>query len=249
MSFPQMTVRDMINVQKALLDALGVKALHAVVGGSLGGMQVLEWGIMYPGFVRSLIPIATASQHSPWCIGLNELARQAIMNDSEWKNGNYDPHQQPVHGLSLARQIAMISYRSDISFQSRFGRTRVHEESPGFGSSSLFNVESYLRYQGKKLVDRFDANTYIYISRAMDVHDVAVGRGDVPAALSRIVVPTMVIGISSDILYPVHEQKTIASTIADAEYEQIDSPHGHDAFLIEYEQLSTIVSEFFHRML
>jgi homoserine O-acetyltransferase/O-succinyltransferase len=236
--FPQMTVRDMVRLQKALLDHLGVKSLRTVIGGSLGGMQVLEWGVMYPDVVRSMIPVATAVQHSPWCIGLNDIARQAIMNDPAWLGGRYEPSAQPRAGLSLARQVAMMSYRSDVSFLARFGRGR-HSD-----MTNLFQVESYLRYQGDRLVNRFDANTYIAITRAMDLHDVALGRGEMRDVLGRLGMPVLCIGISSDILYPVHEQKTIAGMIPGSTYRELSSPHGHDSFLIEYDQLAAIVREF-----
>lgn len=248
LTFPQMTVRDMVKVQKELVDYLGVKRLRTVIGGSLGGMQVLEWGVMYPEMVSSLIPIATSAQHSPWAIGLNELSRQAIMNDPAWRGGNYYDHGQPEKGFSLARQIAMMSYRSEKEFSQRFSRERQKKNGSEltyrFDTSNLFQIESYLHYQGIKLVQRFDANTYIYITRAMDLHDIAFGRGTVHDVLSSITVPVLSVGIDSDILYPASEQQQIASSIPHAVYHEIRSPYGHDAFLIEFEQMSLFVRDF-----
>ncbi|NUN69806.1 MAG: homoserine O-acetyltransferase [Bacteroidetes bacterium] len=245
LSFPQMTVRDMVRVQQALIHALGVKRLATVIGGSLGGMQVLEWGVMFPELVASLIPIATSAQHSPWAVGLNDLARQAIMNDPEWRNGEYYPFGQPTKGFSLARQIAMMSYRSGIEFAQRFGRERLkNNDDSRFDERNLFQVESYLSYQGVKLVERFDANTYLYITRAMDLHDVAQGRGSVDAVLGSIRVPVLSVGIDTDILYPASEQRAIASAIPNSLYIEISSPYGHDAFLIEFEQMAAIVRDF-----
>jgi homoserine O-acetyltransferase len=229
------------------LERLGVRSLFTVLGGSLGGMQVLEWPLLFPGFVRSIIPIATAAQHSPWCIGLNDLARQAIMQDPAWREGNYYGHGQPERGLSLARQIAMVSYRSDVSFLNRFGRTTTAPDTRGSFRSQLevmYQVERYLRYQGEKLVNRFDANTYLSISRAMDTHDVARGRGTVQEVLGSIRIPALCVGIDSDILYPLHEQRTIAGLLPHGVCREIHSPFGHDAFLIEYEQLGAFVRAF-----
>jgi homoserine O-acetyltransferase/O-succinyltransferase len=212
-------------------------------------MQVLEWGAMHPRFVRSMVPIGTAAAHSPWCIGLNDIARQAIMNDPAWKGGRYDPASQPRAGLSLARQVAMMSYRSDRSFLTRFGRERRQGGPRSGGRSepedgSAFQVESYLRYQGEKLVNRFDANTYIAITRAMDMHDVSSGRGSMQEVLGALGIPALCIGISSDVLYPVHEQKTLAGMLPRSRYREITSPHGHDAFLMEYGQLAAMLKEF-----
>ena len=245
--FPAVSVRDMVTVQHTLLRRLGVSRLATVIGGSLGGMQVLEWAAMFPAMVASIIPIATAVAHSPWCIGLNELSRQAIMNDPAWLQGSYSTDRQPEQGLSLARQIAMISYRSDISFMQRFHRDTV---APATGCTLQdqlrvsYQVERYLRYQGTKLVRRFDANTYLSITRSMDGHDLARGRGVMKDVLGGIAVPSLCVGIDSDILYPAHEQREIAAALPRASYTEIHSPHGHDAFLIEYASLGTAVSAF-----
>jgi homoserine O-acetyltransferase len=235
LNFPAITVRDMIKVQKALFDYLGVNKIKTVTGGSLGGMQTLEWGVMYPEMVDSIIPIGTAAKHSAWAIGLSEFQRLAIKNDPDWKNGYYS--KQPVKGLSLARQIAMMSYRSFPSFDKKFGREKVN-------ATEKFQVTSYLDYQGQKLVERFDANTYLLLSDVMDRHDISLNRDKVEDVLASVKPKTLAIGISSDVLYPTQEQKFIVEHIPGAHYIEIDSHHGHDAFLIEFEKLTGIITQF-----
>ena len=236
MNFPQITVRDMVKVQKNLLDELEIKKIKMAIGGSLGGMQVLEWAIMFGDFIESIMPIATSAAHSPWAIGFNEASRNAIINDPAWNNGNYST--QPELGIKLARKIAMITYRSYKSFNKKFGR-KIKELKENY-----FEVESYLDYQGTKLTNRFDANTYLYLSKAMDLHDIGQNRGGIKKVLNKIKCKTLCVGINSDILYPAEEQKEIASQIPKAKYCEINSIHGHDAFLIEFEQLDKIIRDF-----
>lgn len=242
MTFPQITVRDMVRVQKRLLDVLGVNRLVTVIGSSLGGMQVLEWAVMYPDFCTSAMPISTAAQQPAWCIALNMAARVAITNDPAWLNGNYA--HQPARGLALARMIGMISYRSPQEFEERFGRQRKHPAGDYFNFDNSFQVERYLYHQGQKLVQRFDANTYLYLTRAMDLHDVAFGRGSLVETLRSVRARVLSIGVSSDQRYPTFLQKQIAQAIPNAKYVEIDSIHGHDAFLIEFEKLGRIISEY-----
>jgi homoserine O-acetyltransferase len=246
--FPQVNVRDMVRAQKLLLDRLGVRKVVSVLGGSLGGMQALEWGVLFPDVVESVIPIAASARHSAWCVGISETQRLAIMSDPAWRGGAYDT--QPERGLAIARAIAMIWYRSQPSFESRFGghpaggnaagsRIRLFTEFPMDHA-----VESYLRYQGQKLVDRFDANTYLVLTRAMDLHDLGSGRGGVQRALENFGPRLLAVGISSDILYPPDEQRFIASAVPRGRYVELESPHGHDAFLIEFEAMNRILKEF-----
>lgn len=237
--FPAVTIRDTVHAHKRLVDALGIRHIHSLVGVSLGGHMALEWAILYPELVGSIVTIGSTAKHSPWCIGISATQRAAITSDPAWQGGEYS--EQPRSGLGLARQFAMISYRSSPSFTERFGRRRADGDEP------RFEVESYLDYQGHKLVDRFDANCYIEMTRLMDTHDVGRDRGDYREVLSRIRQPALVLSVSSDVLYPAHEQLELARTMPNAEYGVIRSDAGHDGFLIEHEQLVELLTPFIHR--
>ena len=244
-SFPKVTVRDMVRVQKELIDYLGVKKLKSIAGGSLGGMQVLEWAVLFPDIVESIIPIATSAKHSPWAIGIGEVERQAIKNDPNWNNGFYT--KQPEEGLALARKIAMLSYRTFQSYNNKFGRDTTIEKSI-LEEGNDFQVNSYLNYQGNKLVKRFDANAYIRLADAMDYNDLGYDRGELEKVLESIKAKTLTIGISSDLLYPLEEQKFIAKNIPNAEFTEVQSEHGHDGFLVEFKQMSNLITDFLSRV-
>jgi len=235
-TFPPITIRDMVRVQHALVTALGVKRIRMVIGGSLGGMQVLEWALLYPDLVESAVFVASTARHSAWCIGLSEAQRQAILADPRWDGGRYDPARAPDAGLAAARMMAMLSYRSQPSFEMRFGRRAQTED--------LFAIESYLRYQGQQLVDRFDPATYVTLTKAMDTHDVSRGRGDFEDVLRTIRQPMLVVSIDSDVLYWPWEQREVARLAPHARLAVMDSPHGHDAFLIDVDRLSDMVADF-----
>ncbi len=244
--FPRYTIRDMVEAQHRLLAALGVKSLRAVIGGSMGGMQVLEWAVTHPEMVRAIAPIAIGARHSAWAIGLNEVARRAITSDPAWQGGRYSLEHQPETGLGLARAIAMLTYRSYDSLEQKFGRERVGNDdtTPDRALDASFQIASYLEYQGVKLVKRFDANTYLSLTRAMDDYDLAEGRGSLRKVLRSINVPALVMGIDSDVLYPETEAKALVEHLPNARYATLSSPHGHDAFLIEYPQVAAQLRRF-----
>ena len=248
LDFPVVTIRDMVNLQKKLLDYLNIKKVFACAGGSMGGMQALELAIMYPDFVEKVIAIATNTKLTAMQIGYNRTQRQAIKFDPNWNNGDYYNKTQPVRGLSLAREIATITYKSDISFTRRFGR-KFHEESGSiYDLNSYYEVESYLDYIGNKLPKRFDANCYIYLTKAMDLHDIGRGRGSFEKAVSRIKAQVLSIGITTDILFPTYQQKEITDLInktgGRSIYREINSPWGHDSFLIDFDKIDPVIREF-----
>jgi homoserine O-acetyltransferase len=249
--FPVVTVRDMVRPQASLADHLGVRRWLTVIGGSMGGMQVLEWGITFPDRVRSLIPVATCAQASAQQIAWNAVGRRAIRLDPGFRGGEYydgADGEGPHHGMAIARMLAQITFRSEDVFTDRFGRELADRDGDGFGLWQRFEVERYLDHHGDKLVRRFDANSYLLLSKAMDLHDVSRGRGSLEAAMGRIRVPTLAIGIWSDQLYPSHQQKQIRELVrrngTRAEYVEIDSVHGHDSFLIDIDQVGAAVATF-----
>jgi homoserine O-acetyltransferase/O-succinyltransferase len=252
--FPVVSIRDMVRTQAAVADHLGVQRWALVVGGSMGGMQVLEWGVMYPERVRALLPIATAAAASAQQIGWWSSGRRAIRMDPRWQGGDYydaAPGDGPHEGLSTARMMSMMTFRSDDVFSARFGR-EVVEPVEGFTLWQRFQVERYLEYQGDKLVRRFDANSYLLLTKAMDLHDIGRGRGGMEAAFRRLRAPLLSVGVSSDILYPPHQSREIVDLASDAglkaDYAELDSPHGHDAFLIETDQLGALLKGFLARV-
>ena len=234
--FPSITVRDLVHLQAKLIKKLGVTRIQLVLGGSLGGMQVLEWALLYPDLVRAIAPMATSGRHSPWCIGWSEAQRQAIYADPNWRGGRYNNDELPSAGLAVARMVAMCSYRSRTSFDTRFGRDKRNPE--------LFEIESYLHYQGQKLVQRFDANTYVTLTRAMDTHDVARGRGDYAAVLRSLRTPAFVVSIDSDVLYLPDEQEELATLMPNGQLARLASPNGHDAFLTDAAILDRLLVSF-----
>lgn len=235
-SFPEITIRDMVHLQALLVEYLRIKSLRLVIGGSLGGMQVLEWALLYPEKVKAIAPIAAPGRHSAWCIGLSEAQRQAIYADPNWQGGNYTLDASPSQGLAVARMMAMSTYRSWESFTTRFGRQ--------YDESEKFAIANYLQYQGQKFVERFDANTYITLTRAMDCHDVAGSSRDYESVLQSIYQPTLVVAIDSDILYPPVEQQELVDLISNAQLAWLKSTHGHDAFLIDMARLNDLVISF-----
>ncbi len=253
MRFPLITIRDMVDAQRVLLDHLGVRELAMVAGGSIGGQQALEWAVRYPDMVRKAAVVAATAALTAQGIAFSEVQRQAIMADPRWQGGDYAPGEGPRAGLAIARMLAMITYQSEESMELRFTRNRnpqrfVRASSPGNvpDLGERFDVENYLYYQGELLVRRFDANSYLYISRAMDLYDVSEGYPSLEAALSRIRSKALFVGIRSDFLFPAARVRWLAEQVrslgGDATYVELDSPHGHDAFLKEWEQMTAALN-------
>ena len=234
--FPRISIRDMVELQRTLLDQLGIEKVELVTGPSLGGMQALEWALAYPERVGSVVPIGVGGRHSAWCIGVSEAQRAAIAADPNWNKGYYTDDAPPTKGLAAARMMAVCTYRSWQSFEERFGRETRED--------GCFQAQSYLQHQGAKFNERFDANTYVTLTHAMHSHDLSRGRGEYPQVIAEITKPTLVVSVSTDALYPPEEQQELARHLPNATYEVLPSAHGHDGFLIETETLGTLIAEF-----
>jgi homoserine O-acetyltransferase len=248
MKFPVITMSDVVRLQKMLVEHLGISRLLSVAGGSMGGMQALEWAVAYPDAVASVIPIATTARHSAQQIAFNEVGRQAIMADPDWNEGNYYGAKPPARGLAVARMVGHITYMSDDSMREKFGRRfqAKDEALPDF--SKVFEVESYLRYRGSQFVDRFDANTYLYITKAMDFFDIANGHASLAAALERVKARILVMSFTSDWLYPTYQSLEIVSALRgrnrDVAFCELPSNYGHDAFLVDVGEQTDLVRGF-----
>ncbi|WP_084032163.1 homoserine O-acetyltransferase MetX [Desulfonatronum lacustre] len=252
LDFPFYTVKDMVQVQRRLLKHLGVPRLLAVIGGSLGGMQVLQWAISFPEMVRGAIPIATTARLSPQAIAFNEVARQAIMSDPDWNGGDYTLDAQPERGLGLARMIGHITYLSEQAMLHKFSRRFINGQGRSFCLTKDFQVESYLHHQGSSFVRRFDANTYLYITRAMDYFDLEAAYGRLSTAFSGCRCPFLVVSFTSDWLFPPEQSRELVQALRrvglDVSYCNIESDQGHDAFLLPGHRMGDVVAGFLDRL-
>src|SRR5829696_6413965 len=249
MRFPVVTIRDMVRAQKCLLEALGVRRLRLVIGGSIGGQQALEWAGELPDFVEKAVPVAGTNAPGPQGVGMSEVGRRAIMADLDWQGGDYyGTGRSPDTGLAIARMAGMMTYQSGAGQWERFGRRPASRPALYEEFGGRFEIESYLHYQGKDIVDRFDANSYLYLSRAMDLYDVAAGYESEEEAYSRIEAEVLFVGISSDWLFPPNEVRATAQRAreagADARYVEIDSLSGHDSFLKDWDELGAAITSF-----
>ena len=254
LDFPVVTIGDMVEAQKALIDHLGIKKLLAVVGGSIGGMQVLEWCARYPEMVTAAIPLASTTKHSALAIAFNEVARQAIMADPNWNNGDYYFGPKPDMGLAVARMIGHITYLSDESMRLKFGRRLQDKSDFSFNFDVDFQVESYLRYQGRKFVERFDANSFLYITKAADYYDLGKQHGDGSEvkAFSKMAAAFLVVSFTSDWLYPTYQSRAMVKALKknglDVSFCEIEAEWGHDAFLLPNERLTSVIRGFLERV-
>ena len=250
LEFPVVTIKDMVNAQKFLIDDLGIQRLLAVAGGSMGGMQALQWAVSYPEHVAAAILIATTSEHSPQQIAFNEVGRQAIMADPHWNEGNYYGHTLPRKGLSVARMVGHITYMSDESMNEKFGRKFKDQRQP-FKFSADFEVEGYLQYRGDNFIKRFDPNSYLYITKAIDYFNPSNGK-ELHEAIRGIDTGFLVVAFSSDWLYPPHQSQQIVRACkragVDATYCEIKSNYGHDAFLVEFDEQTHLITHFLKKV-
>jgi homoserine O-acetyltransferase len=254
LDFPVVTIGDMVEAQRALIDHLGIARLLAVIGGSIGGMQVLEWAVRFPERVRAAIPLATTMRHSALAIAFNEIARQAIMADPNWREGHYHGNTIPATGLAVARMIGHVTYLSDQAMRRKFGRRLQDKEDFSFDFDAEFQVESYLRHQGSKFVERFDANSFLYITKAADYFDLEHRGGSASAVetFRRAQAKFLVVSFTSDWLYPTYQSREIVRALKknglDVSFCEIAADCGHDAFLIPNARLTSLISSFLDRV-
>ena len=248
LTFPFVTIRDMVRSQKILLDCLEISQLYAVIGGSMGGMQVMQWAIEYPDFVKRIIPMATTWRQNAQAIAFDEVGRQAIMQDPKWLQGNYTEGEGPDVGLAIARMMAHITYLSDRGMERKFGRRRPDREGNRYSFDIQFEVESYLRYQGESFINRFDANTYLYFTRALGYFDLAHSYGSLDKAFQDLKCKALSVGFTSDWLFPPEQNREIVLAMlrqgTQASYTQLDLDLGHDSFLVESDELFNLVRDF-----
>ena len=248
--FPVVTIRDMVEVQKRLIDHLGVKSVKCVIGGSMGGMQAIEWALQYPELVESIALIASGANSNPQSIAIHKVGIRAIIDDPNWQGGHYYGSEPPQKGLAIARMIGHITYLNHTWLWEKFGRKHSDPENMKKRLSSKFDIENYLEYQGEKFVERFDANSYIYIMRAIDIYDAAEGYSSLEDSFSRINCKRVFVSsFTSDWLFPTYQSKEIVDALSvnkvEFDYYDIDSPYGHDSFLLEYRELTGYLKEFF----
>ena len=253
LSFPVVTIADMVRAQRHLIDYLGIDKLLAVAGGSMGGMQVLQWTVSYPERVQAALPLATTARHSPMLIAFSEVGRQAIYADPNWNGGNYYKDTRPNAGLAVARMVGHITYLSEESMQHKFSRRLQEREHFGYDFNTDFEIEGYLRYNGRIFTERFDANSYLYVTKAMDYFDLSEGRGSMAEAFARSThITYLVVSFTSDWLYPTYHSKDMVSALmamgADVTYCDIKSAWGHDAFLLEVDTMTDLMSNFLNRV-
>jgi homoserine O-acetyltransferase len=253
LEFPVITIADMVRTQRHLIDHLGIGKLLAVVGGSMGGMQALQWTVDFPERVLAALPLATTARHSPMLIAFDEVGRQAICADPNWNKGDYYYKAHPNTGLALARMIGHITYLSEESMHQKFGRRLNGREQFGFDFATDFAVEGYLHSKGSRFTERFDANTYLYVTKAMDYFDLANGNGSLAKAFKKCgQIMYLVVSFTSDWLYPTYHSKEMVSALtgigADVTYCNLQSTWGHDAFLLEVETMTQLISDFLGRV-
>ncbi|MFA5879620.1 MAG: homoserine O-acetyltransferase [Candidatus Margulisiibacteriota bacterium] len=249
LSFPVITILDMVQAQKILIDFLQIKNIKAVIGGSMGGMQALTWSIAFPHMVEKCIVIASTAKLSTQALAFDAVGRNAIISDPLWANGNYyELNQKPKNGLAIARMIGHITYLSDEFMDIKFGRKLQKQADYGYHFATEFQVESYLKYQGDKFVDRFDANSYLYITKAIGYFDLEKKYGSLEKAFEKVMAKFLIIAFKSDWLYPPQDSKKIVNAFLklnkEVSYFESDSPYGHDAFLLPDAELTEVITSF-----